>query len=88
MSATKDMLEIIQGKVHFYLTVGSVPAIEVILKDKEIVADIKNPLLAIELGVMHLLKGGKGKSGSSLLKQIKGSGYRIKVKYKMLEMEL
>jgi hypothetical protein len=88
MSTITDILEIMTGKVHFYLTVGKIPAVEIILHDerKEIVAEIKNPVLAVELG-LHGLAKSKG-SGSYVIKKIKAAGYRVKVKYKMFEIEL
>ena len=88
MGIVSDMLDIVEGKVHFYLSVGGKPAVEIIVrnKEKEIVAEIKNPLLAVELGI-HQLAGG-GKYDSSILKNVKKAGYKIKIKYKMLEFEL
>ena len=86
MSLITDILEIIEGKVHFYLSVGGKPAVEIIMKDKEIVAEIKNPLLAIELGIQQLAT--KEKRDSYVLQRVKDAGYKIKVKYKMLEFEL
>jgi hypothetical protein len=88
MSMITDILEIMTGKVHFYLSVGRKPAIEIFLHDerKEIVAEIKNPVLAFELG-LHELAKGKG-SGGYVLEKIKDAGYKVKVKYKMFELEL
>jgi peptidyl-tRNA hydrolase len=86
MSLIKDVLELMRGKVHFYMYVGGSPAVEIILRDREIVADIKNPILAIELGLKQL--GNRAKVDSYVLKQIKKAGYKIKVKYKMIEFEL
>ncbi len=86
MSLITSILELISGRIHFYLSVGGKPAIEIILRDKEIVAEIKNPLLAIELGLQQM---GTSKSMDSyVLKKIKDAGYKIKVKYKMFEIEL
>jgi hypothetical protein len=86
MSIIKNILEMIQGKVHFYLFVGGSPAIEIILHDKEIIADIKNPILALELGLHQL--GGKKQFSSSILDKVKEAGYKVKVRYKIFEIEL
>jgi hypothetical protein len=86
MGMMRNLLEMMQGKVHFYLFVGGSPAIEIIVHNKEIIADIKNPLLALELGIHQF--ANRGKSDSYILKQAKKAGYKIKVKYKMLEIEL
>jgi len=86
MSLIKNILEIIRGRIHFYLYVGGSPAIEIILRDREIVADIKNPILALELGMKQLGKGRK--FDSYILKQVKAAGFKVKVKYNVLEFEL
>jgi hypothetical protein len=86
MGMMSEILEMIQGKVHFYLFVGGSPAIEIKIHDKEIIAEIKNPLLALELGLQQFAT--KRKSDSFILNQAKKAGFKVKVKYKMLEIEL
>jgi hypothetical protein len=88
MSMITSILEILTGKIHIYLSVGGSPAVEIVIRDKEkeIVADIKNPILAIELGLQQIAT--KKKMDSYVLNRIKDAGYKIKVKYKMLEMEI
>ncbi len=86
MSLIRDLLEIMTGKAHLYLSVGGTPAVEIILHGKEIVAEIKNPLLAMELGLEYALNRKKG--DHYILKQIKAAGYKVKVKYMMLEFEI
>lgn len=86
MSVMKNILEMIKGKFHFYLYVGDSPAVEIILKNKEIIAEIMNPLLAVELGLKQL---GKGPSiNSYILKQLKAAGFKVILKYKMFEIEI
>ena len=86
MSLMRNILEMVNGKFHFYLYVGNSPAVEIILRNREIIADIKNPLLAMELGLKQL---GKGPSlNSYILKQVKSAGFKVKVKYKMFELEI
>ncbi len=86
MSNFRNLLEMIQGKVHFYLYVGGSPAVEIIMRDKEIIADIKNPILALELGIQQFATSRK--KDSYILDQAKKAGYKIRVKYKMIEIEL
>jgi hypothetical protein len=88
MSLFDGLKEILRGRVHFYITIGKVPAVEILLRDEEIVAEIKNPLLAMELGIVQLLKSGGKAGGGSMLKKVKSSGYKIKIKYKRFEFEL
>ena len=86
MSLIRNILEMVQGKVHFYLYVGGSPAVEIIMRNKEIIAEIKNPLLALELGLQQFATNMK--SDSYIIDQAKKAGYKIKVKYKMLEIEM
>ena len=87
MGILSEILEMITGKVHLYITVGDSPAVEVILKDKEIIADIKNPVLAFEFGIDQMLKR-RAPRDSFILKRVKNSGYKVKIRYKLLEIEL
>ncbi len=96
MSLLEDILETIFGKVHFMVFVGDKPAIEIKLHNRDIIVDIKNPILAIELGLEEFVGGlgqsrGSGKkeqSPESVLKKIKAMGYRIRIRYKILEIDL
>jgi hypothetical protein len=86
MGLGRDILEVITGRVHVYVTVGKVPAVEIIPRGNEIIADIKNPFLAMQMGLKLFM--GRGKSNGLLLRQIKSAGYKIKVKYMIFEIEL
>lgn len=88
MSSLTRLLEMVTGKASFYLTIGGKPAVEILFHDekKEIIAQIKNPVLAVELGLHELAAGGRG--GSYILEKIKAAGYKVKVKYKIFEIEL
>jgi hypothetical protein len=88
MSLLESILETIFGKVHFMILVGNKPAIEVKLHDRDIIIDVKNPILAIELGLEEYFGDMKNKPKGSLLKKLKSMGYRIKVKYKFFELDL
>lgn len=85
MSILRQVLGDLTGDVHFYVTVGEKPAAEVILKDKLIIVEIKNPLLAAEALMKQLLSKPKNKTR---LKKLKSLGFTIKIRYKMLEMDL
>ncbi|MCK4496891.1 MAG: hypothetical protein KAU24_01755 [Candidatus Aenigmarchaeota archaeon] len=88
MSLLESILETIFGRVHFMILVGNKPAIEVKLHDREIIIDVKNPVLAIELGLEEFFGDVKNKSRGSLRKKLKSMGYTIKVKYKIFELDL
>ena len=86
MGIASNFLEIMRGRVHFFITVGNVPAVEIKIEGKEIIAEIKNPLLAVELGIEEFIKSGP--KNKNLFKEIKKMGYKIKIKYKFLEVEI
>lgn len=72
--------------------VGNKPAIELKMEDKDIIVDIKNPILAIELGLeeFFISHGDKKKKSEAddILKKLKKAGYTIKIKYKILELDI
>ncbi len=85
----EEILERLFGKVHIYVTVGNKPALEVIFEDSKIIIDIKNPVLAIEAGLDQMLaRKGDMDFSSRRLEGLKKLGYKIIIKYKMLEFEL
>jgi hypothetical protein len=86
MGLITDILEIIEGRVHFVVFVGKLPAAEIELKDKEIIVEIKNPLLAMELGIKEFLE--KRDKDLGLFKKIKKMGYKIRIKYSVFEFEI
>jgi hypothetical protein len=85
MSILREVLKDLTGDVHFYVTVGDSPAAEVKLRGKEILVEIKNPLLAMEAVIKQLLSKPKNKIR---LQKLKTLGYRIRIKYKLLEVDL
>lgn len=85
MSILREILGDLTGDVHFYITVGEKPAAEITLKDKTILVNIKDPLLAAQAAMKQLLAKKKNKVR---IKKLKGLGYTIKIRYKMLEMEM
>lgn len=88
MSLLEGILETVFGKVHFVITVGNKPAIEIKLEEKEIIVDVKNPVLAIELGMEEFVASRRKDKKNSLLKRLKSMGYTIKIKYKFLELDI
>jgi hypothetical protein len=83
----KDFLQRISGRVHFVVLIKDRPALEIKLKDKNIIVDIKNPVLALTLGMEEFMKHKGGKE-ISFVKELKRIGYNVKIKYKMFEFEL
>lgn len=83
----ENILKTLYGRIHFIVCIGDAPAFELKLKEKEIIIEILNPILAIEFGVEEFIKN-RGKGDSMLLETIKKLGYKIKIKYKMFSIEL
>ena len=86
MGILASILETVGGKVHFMVLIDRKPALELFLKDKELIVEIKNPVLAIDFGIQELFGGGKSKR--NIFRQIKKLGYKVKIKYKMLELDI
>lgn len=86
MEVVGDILRDLVGKIHFMIFLGKKPAAEILLENKEIIVDIKNPLIAIELGIEEFLS--KKKRDINMLKKIKRMGYTIRIKYKMFEVDI
>jgi len=87
MDILADIFKSIAGKAHFMIYMGNNPAAEIEMKDKEIMVDIVNPVALVELGIEEFISK-KGTQDIEVIKKIKEAGYRIKIRYKMLEMEL
>ncbi len=86
MSLITDTLEIFRGRLRLHLFVDGKSAVDVVITPGETIIEIKNPILALEMGLQHM---GKKKGISSyILKAIKAAGYKVKVKYKLIEFEI
>ena len=83
----ENILKTLYGRVHFIVYIGDSPAFELKLKEKEIIVEILNPVLAIEFGIEEFIKN-RGKINSRLLETVRKLGYRIKIKYKMFSIEI
>ena len=87
MSILSQLFNDVVGKAHFMIFMGKHAAAEIQLNGKNITVDIKNPLIAIEFGIEQLLKG-EGEIDVKILERIKAMGYKIKIRYKMLELDI
>lgn len=87
MSILSQLFNDVVGKAHFMVFMGKHAAAEINLDGKNITVDIKNPLIALEFGIEQLLKG-EGEIDVKILERVKALGYRIKIKYKMFELDI
>ena len=83
----ENFLERISGKVHFIILIKNKPALEIRLRNKEIIVDIKNPILALTLGLGQFTKK-KNHADFGWVNELKRLGYKIKIKYKMFKFDL
>jgi len=87
MDVFAEIFKTIAGRAHFMIYMGKHPAAEIEVNGKEILVKIVNPVAAMELGIEEFISK-KGLSDLEIIRKIKESGYRIKIKYSMLEMEI
>ncbi len=82
-----ELIEKFFGKARLVIMIDESAVAEVNYKKGEFTIDVKKPLPLMGLGIdMQLLKTGKEKS--VIRKAIKDLGFRIKLKYKLLEIEI
>ena len=80
-------LKRISGKVHLIILIKNKPALEIRFRNKVIIVDIKNPILALTLGLEQFSKK-KGSGDFGWVDELKKLGYKIKIKYKMFKFDL
>lgn len=66
---------------------GKSPAAEIELKNKDIIVRIIHPLIALELGVEEFLNK-RGEKDIQMIERLRKMGYKIRIKYKMFEVDL
>ncbi|MCD6590481.1 MAG: hypothetical protein J7K72_00745 [Candidatus Aenigmarchaeota archaeon] len=82
-----DILTSLVGRLHFMVFLGKSPAAEIKIEGKTIVIDIIHPIVAIELGIKEFLNG-EGPYEVGVIETLKRMGYKLKIKYKMLELNI
>jgi len=84
------ILERMFGRARLMVFAGDRPAMEIKVEGKEIVLDIKNLMLAAELGITEFVRR-RERSDEPLPEitgELKALGYRIKIRYGRLELEI
>jgi hypothetical protein len=82
-----DLFRDVVGRAHFMVFMGKHAAAEVSLHGKDILVEIKNPIIAIEFGLEQILKG-EGDVDVKIFERVKAMGYRIRIKYKLFEIDV
>ena len=77
-----------RGGIRFTVSVRRKPAVDIILRGRDIVIEICDPLAAMELGIRHFVSGKRGRLGPFLLRKLRALGFRMKVRYKLIEFEV
>ncbi|MHA2065617.1 MAG: hypothetical protein ACXABY_14675 [Candidatus Thorarchaeota archaeon] len=91
MGTMTDILKRIDKRISIMVLIDEKPLVEVSVEKKEIIVEVKNPLLAIEYGLKKFFESRKVKEKSDtsrVLKMIKDKGYKIKVKYGVFEFDV
>ena len=86
MGVLSKIAESFYGNVHFMVMMGNKPALEIFFHNKDIIVEVKNPILAVEVGLQEVMTHRR--FDSALVDKIKSMGYTIKIKYKFLELDL
>jgi hypothetical protein len=83
----RALIEKFFRKARLVVMIDKSPAVEIGYRKGEFIIDVKSPILLMSLGLdMHLLR--KGNEKSVIRRAIKEMGFGIKLRYKLLEMEL
>jgi len=85
--------QISEGNISFTIIIDGKNVATIKVINKFIIISIDNPVLAIELGIKEFIKrkANDEESGNidmSAFENIKKAGYKIKLKYGMLEIEI
>jgi len=81
------------GDICFTISLEGKDVASICVKGKKIIVEIKSAIMAIEFGIKELFKrmGNNKKGGKidmSAFNNIKKAGYKIVIKYKLLEVEI
>jgi len=87
MNILREIFRSIVGRVRFMIYLGSSPAAEIELKDKDIIVRIIHPVIALELGIEEFLSR-KGRKDIQMIKRLRKMGYKIRICYKWFEVDL
>ncbi len=83
----KEMIEKFFRRANIVVNIDKSPVAEVSCKKGVLLIDVKNPLLLMSLGLdMDFLK--KREKKSVIRKAVREMGFRIKLRYKLFEVEL
>ena len=77
-----------RGGIRFTISLRRKPAADIILRGRDVVVEIRDPLAIMELGIRHFVSGKKGRLGPFLLRKLRALGFRMKVRYKFIEFEV
>jgi hypothetical protein len=86
-SKRKELVEKFFKKASIAILIDKSPAVEIGFRKGEFIIDVKNPILLMGLGLdIAMLRKDKGKS--VIRKAIKDMGFKIKLRYKLFEIDL
>jgi uncharacterized membrane protein len=81
-----EIADMIFGELHFYIYQGSKRFAEVRIEGENVTIEILSIPVALAAVLSHIMR--KSRFSSNKLNDLKGSGYRIFIKYGKLKKEL
>ena len=85
MPIFSELLKNVSGKATLSININGKEAFDVLVDEKEITVDVKDPFALLEFGLGEIMKK-KGKSRT--VQKLKDAGFKVKVKYKLFKVEL
>lgn len=87
MLTITEILKSIEGKADFTLIVKGKEAAMISVQGKNVVADVKDPFIFMDFGLIQDLLSKKKKDSSSL-QRLKDAGFKVSLKYKGFKIDL
>ena len=85
MSIISSIFNNLEGKCSLDVSVDGKEVVSVSMENKNITVNVKDVKTAIQVGMDSLVKKDKK---SSTLKKLKEKGFKIKLKYKLFEVDV
>lgn len=85
MTLLEHFLKDVPEDVEITISIKKKPIAEVTLEGKEVIIDVKNPILAVETVLKQISSGGLQSLTLDRLKEMK---YKVKVRWKGLSFDL
>jgi hypothetical protein len=85
------VLERLFGRARLVIFMGDKPAIEIRIEGKTVIAEVRSIVLAAELGFTEFLRSMESRGPDTspyTISKLKQLGYKLRIKYGRLEVEI